>query len=635
VNAAPARARTPWPPILAVLASGLLSALAATFLLYGDPRAMSFGLMGDFPMVEKLHEYVQRRAVVFDAWEQRGLFSALWHALVESSIFIGNTLHFWVLQFPLELAADFPVSYNLQGMVAVFLAGAAMAALAWSLVGEAWIAVTVGVLFAANPIMLQIVREGKIRESLVFAIPLFVLFFLRAIRKDARVLDILLGGMFLGVLGVFYWFYAHFALMFIAVFMVGMLLERAPERDWWRPLRNLVLMGVIAANLAFPFMTSALKWADETGGKKMILVMGTPLPPMSEILKLHDYDSWNSLPAGSLKAMFWNVMSADFPVNPNVSAGQPVFLLLLAAFGVALGWRRALPWVAALALFYVISLGPYLRVAGAFYPGEAAPWSMPYHLFFRFVPFLYALFHPDRAAIFYLLCVCVLAAFALEASSRWLREGGWVKASWLLGVYVLVQWFTVLFQNHGRYPAAMLDTELPSGYYKMVPSRGWILEAPLQPWVEGFGLAMAQMEHGRRVIYRYQRPYLQDRLPPASTLYNPLYNWLGQISEKSPPPRPNFTKDDARALRALGADWLVLHEQWFLLTERTSRGATKRYEEVAADLEEVLGPPDFVSSEKRPALQALVEARRLELIGARPADLTGRRWRVLFYHFRE
>lgn len=245
-----------------------------------------------------------------------------------------------------------------------------------------------------------------------------------------------------------------------------------------------------------------------------------------------------------------------------------VVLALAAPAVLAARRRRVVPWVALAGVFFVLSLGPFLTVAGwrggrFEYLGARFSVPLPYFVL-RFVPVLNGLRIPGRFAVVAALALDVLAAVTLArlgarlaARRAWL---GWAVPAAALAV-VALEFMTV--------DGPMQSPAVPAPYAAIAADRtgSAVLEVPLQ-WRDGFGVtgdAVAGRENSIFLYYatRHGHPVVNGmvaRLPRkrlerllAEPVYRQVLSLQGEPGMQDP---PTFGADD---LRRLGIGFVVYH----------------------------------------------------------------------------
>ncbi|MGE3510657.1 MAG: hypothetical protein AB7N65_17425 [Vicinamibacterales bacterium] len=165
---------------------------------------------------------------------------------------------------------------------------------------------------------------------------------------------------------------------------------------------------------------------------------------------------------GHVTATWW------LPAAPDAFPEFTVAFPLLAWIGIAFAWwRGALPrmWVAFTAFFLLLSLGPFVHVAGI-NTTVMGPWAL-----LRYVPLVGLARSPSRFAIVAVLGLCLLSAFALRS---WLATRSWRRAAAAAIVLALAAELVPV-------PRPLYAADVPQVYHMIAASddeQGRVLELP-------------------------------------------------------------------------------------------------------------------------------------------------------------
>ena len=151
-----------------------------------------------------LWRYWWMKQLIAGAWLGSGPLGALYVALVSGSYpEFGNLLDLQVLSWPLESVFGTPGYYNLKvGLVLLLNCLACWWFLSriWGAQVGSWLG---GLLFGLNPYFVFEISNGRMRQAVAFAIPLFILFLYRSWRHGGG-RPTLLAGVFLGITAAVY-----------------------------------------------------------------------------------------------------------------------------------------------------------------------------------------------------------------------------------------------------------------------------------------------------------------------------------------------------------------------------------------------------------------------------------------------
>lgn len=236
-----------------------------------------------------------------------------------------------------------------------------------------------------------------------------------------------------------------------------------------------------------------------------------------------------------------------------------VFLGIVVLVLMAIAVRRAprettRPWLVAGGAFYVLSLGPWLQIAG-----YGAPIPLPYGLF-RFLPLFDTLRTPARFALGVVLCAAVLAAIGF-AHLRW-SPRALPRAAVALAVVIALEAAVLPFPM----------TPMPSDdvYRSPLLAGDVLVELPLHQhgydgYLQNVRYLGAQTIHGKPIVNGYQsrelprdRQFLEGELVLSAL-------WRLERGGVAPESRDVFPDQDTREvagdlLAARGIRTLLFHE---------------------------------------------------------------------------
>jgi hypothetical protein len=174
-------------------------------------------------------------------------------------------------------------------------------------------------------------------------------------------------------------------------------------------------------------------------------------------------------------------------LNLDHTVGQHLYLgysmLGLLVLGIALGWRRPLLrfWLLCAAVFWVLTLGPSLRI-----DGHDTGLRLPFVLVSN-LPFFKANRYPSRYSVLLFLCLAMIAGWSLAAIAR--RSGR--RGPWLRAVPFL--WAAVFLFEHLSAPLPLSDMRIPEVYGQIgvMPGDFALLDVPVA-WRNGFRVTGTQ-----------------------------------------------------------------------------------------------------------------------------------------------
>lgn len=341
----------------------------------------------------------------------------------------GNILDVLALSYPLQVLLGFPASYNVKVLLILTLDGLAGYALARYFSGSVAAALAASVIAVVNPLTILEVQECGLRQAILWWCLLYPALLDRALRRRTVGSGLLAGACF-GMAGAWYWFYGLFTGIFTVVWLVKTVLE---ERHRLRPGSLVRACGAVALGVALTAGPFILAYAVREPGSTAASAQGGPsadkplLPEMTFFLPFPSYDTVSHAPLrpqtyaenvlASINRTIGSSWSLTYPVDPRVNFALP---LVVVALGVipATARRRSWGWLAVWLIFYLGTLGPFLRVGD----GDAREVyrlsgnyviRMPYTLMFQFIPGMARMFAPYRLASYVVVSSVVLVALAV------------------------------------------------------------------------------------------------------------------------------------------------------------------------------------------------------------------------------
>ena len=301
-----------------------------------------------------------------------------------------------LLAIPLGWAMGAVGAYNALVIASFALCAWAMFLLARDVTGSLGGAALAAVLFGFTPYHYAHAL-GHLNLVAYYWLPAFVLFFLRHLRHGRR-RDAWLGAAMLVGAALTDYALVLMAGMFAFVLFLAHRMGLRDVTSWrrlfapaWRaalvvsPLAALVLMSWRSSPELRVFGTESMRYSLDALG----YFVPTPL-------------SWLYADVGTILTV------NGTPTEASVFLGFGVMLLALAG-AVLTPWARSRPWLVGAGVFYVLSLGPVLQLAGS-----VTNVPLPYALM-QWIPLMDTLRTPARFAVVVILCVAMMLAFAWRA----------------------------------------------------------------------------------------------------------------------------------------------------------------------------------------------------------------------------
>lgn len=362
--------------------------------------------------------------------EDLGLFAA-WREFVGLGRYpeTGNILDVLAFSYPLERAVGFPASYNLKILLILVLNGVCGYGLARYFSGSIAAAFAASLVAVVNPLTLLEVQACGLRQAILWWVLLYPALLDRALRRRT-VRTGLLAGACWGAAGAFYWFYGLFTLIFTGVWLIKHVVVERPKLLSIGFFRSMFGLGAGTLAVAVPFLLPYLPGSGSDqpqGGGGGGGGLQEQLPEMTFFLPFPAYDTISHAPMrpdsyaenvhASLHRTIGSSWSATYPFDPQLNEALP---LAVAAFGLlpALLRRRSWGWLAVWTVFYLGTLGPYLRIGKGDNQNVLRVFDdyvirMPYTLMFQFIPGMARMFAPYRLGAFVVVASVVLLAMGL------------------------------------------------------------------------------------------------------------------------------------------------------------------------------------------------------------------------------
>jgi hypothetical protein len=304
-------------------------------------------------------------------------------------------------------------------------------------------------------------------------LPLFVLFFLRFVEKPTPKRAALAALLYVAN-SLTTWYYLLFGTLWGAGMWAAACVRRSRQGELRRYVKLSVLFAALAAAGVGPFLYPAI--LEVLGGQQyMRLDQGRDFS--ADIAALFYMPLHHVLTGHIFRPLYQELLTHW--TERHVFLGYLPALLALAG---AVRGHRPGRWVAALAFFLLLALGPHPQLRGVEYTGI----TLPYHYLSQ-IPFLNAMRAPTRCLVMITLFGAVLAGLGCQRLFSWLERrpsGGRQAAALaaLFSVWILAEQTQWLFQfpmtparaaEHPLYQAlrdepasaAVLDLPLPDMMY--------------------------------------------------------------------------------------------------------------------------------------------------------------------------
>jgi hypothetical protein len=518
----------------------------------------------------------------------------------------GNILDVLLLSYPLDRLLGFPWHHNVKVLGILVGNGICGYWLARTYTDSRMVGLAAGMVAVVNPLAIQDVNGTGLRQVLLWWLLLFPITLRRATRTG-RVLDGIWVGVCFTLVATFYWFYGLFAAMFGLIWVVHDGITHRP--GWRRTLRWAVPATVVSVVGVFVFLLPYF-----AAGQMDAQRSGMDLPELSFFLSFPAYDTIAAAPLrpssyeenvlSSLRRVIVSAWPADHVVNPYHGVQSFPFMVFIAGVLPAFFVRRAWIWLGVWTLFWVGTMGPFLKLGADRDTTDVIMLGdyvirLPYVWMFKWVPGMSRMFAPYRMS-----SMVVVASVALVAISLGALKNRWrIPASLLVMLGVAAQPFWHIDTGPvpegvqkpplWRIPTVVSPFSVPEWYTEMNPEdREGIIELPLEQQQDL--MCVYQVFH-RQKVYRSWAG--APAVPPlfrrsgggkagerlrwlASS--EPVHGTLGDLLlslSRNPLETDLGGMDPADLLRLMDKGeyrWLIVHERGYYLVDPHEGGVLYR-----------------------------------------------------------
>ena len=347
----------------------------------------------------------------------------------------GNILDVLLISYPLDKLLGFPWHHNIKVLLILVGNGLCGYALARTYSESRWVGLAAGMVAVVNPLAIQDVNGTGLRQVLLWWLLLFPISLRRATRSG-KLIDGAAVGITFTLVAAFYWFYGLFAGMFGLIWVVHHPWTQRPgwrrSMRWLLPAAFIAIMGVVFFLL--PYFAAGQMDAQRSG---------MDLTEVSFFLSFPAYDTIASAPLrpssyeenvlSSLRRVIVSAWPADHVVNPLHGVQSFPFFVFIAGVIPAFFVRRARLWLGIWVLFWVGTMGPYLKIGADKDTTDVIMLGdfvlrMPFVWMFKWVPGMSRMFAPYRMSSMMVVASVVLVAIGLGA----------VRTKWRIPASILV-----------------------------------------------------------------------------------------------------------------------------------------------------------------------------------------------------
>ena len=293
--------------------------------------------------------------------------------------------------------------------------------------------------------------------------------------------------------------FASFLVLFTVLWVAWRLIT---DRRAWHVLPPLALTGLLSAVGLAPVLVAMIP--DMLAEGDILMVEGGFADAFSADLLGFLVPTMHHPLFGSLVERF----RFDYTVGQHLYLGY--LALALAVAGVVWGWRRRSVkfWLLSTLVFWLLTLGPALRING-----HNTGLPLPFALLAQ-LPFFKGNRYPSRYSVMLALSLAVLAGFGLAAILSWIKKRYPSATAFgkLLRPAVFMFLAALLLFEHLSVPLPLSDMRVPPVYKAIADTPGdWtLLDVPVA-WRNGFRVTgtldpiimfeqFYQTVHGKRLL---------------------------------------------------------------------------------------------------------------------------------------
>ncbi len=603
----------------------LVAAIGFTWPLITDMSGRVLGYIGFENTAQTLwifHAwYTYQINIISELFSQYGWLAPLTHwgefyhlcmSFPERNSVANGLDFFWT--WPLYKLFGFPAYYNVKCLIILALNGLSAMLLARTISTNRLATFVAGFFYAFNPYHFYLIITGRIIEIQTF-LPIFAIYALITTWDKDSVWRWATAGALLGLVTDNYWFYGHFTIIFVLVFLVFKLCTKQPPRlgpSW----RNLVIY-------LFTFLVVVLPFAHPY---LVRLAVGQRIPGMVRP------DPQNSQSMTSLtRQMIAFSADADYPIRQQPQDAEPspyappwwgpwqcTFLTNALIIGLfpALILRRQWFWILGTFIFYLLPLGPFLKYGCNLVEVQGQAIPLPYLYLIEYYPLIAKLFWPNQSMFLFAICLTMLIGSNLDYLFSLRALHGKTLISGLIAVSILTIPAMEMRQKQ-QLPLPQDSLTIPPLYLNEGRDQGYIFLPIGRRYWETFGDFNRDYYHGADVTVidmhlamshgrgLFGRPHYMAHKDywlynPYSLTTQPFLRWLVSLGVRD---SYDFSASDQQQIVDEGYRYLVVHERicCHLQLEKTNRtdleNGRKIFDSISAELQKKYGDPVYKGTE--------------------------------------
>jgi len=411
-----------------------------------------------------------------------------------------------------------------------------------------------GFIFAFNPFVLNEVLYGRLPVAVGGWIALFSLFLFKILYETKKI-NIFIALLMLIFTSMTTIYYGIFLIIFTGIFILFFGLEYNPFKINWSLVKKLSFIIAIFILFIGIFYRSHLFSIN---------------PHLFYLKSLTSFSQIQNL--SELKHISLNSLSIDFPfkntyIFPEVIKRFSILTLLLSIIPILFLKKKLRFWIFLAIFFYIMTLGPFLKLSGKFVSVKNTLIPMPYLLFHYFFPFFARIHWPDRFLILFMLSISVLSAYGFKWLVDIFRMNRFSKLVLLLIIICCLIIEIFLIPLAKVFPTILTEAPVPLFYQRLAFEKGdfAIIQFPLGD----LNYLYYQTIHHKKMFAGSS--ILTARYPEAYTKFieqSSFFKKLNEINGSSGLPNLEIKKEELEELRSIGFRYIVVNSSNRVLTEK-------------------------------------------------------------------
>lgn len=418
-----------------------------------------------------------------------------------------DTLLVTIISLPLQLIfKNFFVIYNIIIIFNFVFSAYASYLLVKYLTEYKKISFLAGIMFGFSSYMLA--RSlGHLNLLTTGTIPLFVLLFLKSLKHPSLKNSLFLALSFL-LVSLSSWQYGLFSIIFAAASLAFFLFTSKELILNKKYLINFAIFIILSAILVLPF---ALPMIEGQKNNKIY-------PPNNLEYVIFSADVIGYLSPTPLNTLFGKFIEKDYFSALSGNATESALFLGLLEFIFVIDFltnrknkygktiKENLYWLVLTLIFFILSLGPQLKIIGFW-----TPISLPFHFLYKYLPFFNFAKEPARMGIFVILFFIVIFSIFLKAHLK--QKGKQINA-------ILLLFALIIIAERIELPYQVKKIPLPSFYNEIAKEKNdyTILDLP------------ANTRNSQQASYNFYQAFHKKKIAIGALSYTSFlsdsYSWI-------------------------------------------------------------------------------------------------------------